>query len=178
MAELRTLARPYAKAVFSYAHATGSLDQWSASLDLLSSVVEDAAVKKLLSSPSLTKQQQAATIIDLCGDSLDDKAQNLVVLLADNRRLALLPFIFAQYRDLKAEEEKTVDVELISAIDLDDQQYQQFSQALSARLDRRVKISVSIDKSLIGGVLIRAGDTVIDGSLRGRLTKLAQALNS
>jgi F-type H+-transporting ATPase subunit delta len=178
MAELRTLARPYAKAVFGYAHTTGSLDQWSASLELLSSVIGEAAVQKLLAGPRLTKQQQAATIIDLCGDALGDKAQNLVVLLADNRRLPLLPFISAQFRDLKAAAEKTVDVEIVSASALDDQQHQQFSQALSARLDRRVNISVSIDKSLIGGVLIRAGDTVIDGSLRGRLTKLAQALNS
>jgi len=178
MAELRTLARPYAKAVFSYAKTSGALDQWSAGLALLSEVVKDAAVQKLLSSPELTKQQQAATIIDVCGEALDEKGRNLVVLLAENRRLPLLPFIHVQYLDLKAAEEKTVDVELISATELDDQQRQSFSQALSARLDRRVNISVSVDKSLIGGLLIRAGDTVIDGSLRGRLTKLAQALNS
>ena len=178
MAELRTLARPYAKAVFGYAQASGALDQWSAGLALLSGVVQEPAVQKLLTSPDLTKQQQAATIIDLCGDSIEEKARNLVALLAENRRLTLLPFIHGQFLELKAAEEKTVDVELISATELDDQQRQIFSQALSARLDRRVNISVSVDKSLIGGLLIRAGDTVIDGSLRGRLTKLAQALNS
>ena len=178
MAELRTLARPYAKAVFSYAESAGTLDQWSSSLELLSAVVADPTVKKLLSSPEYTTQQQAATLVEICGDALDEKARNLVSLLAENRRLSLLPFILAQYRDLKAAREKAVDVELFSAAELDEQQRQQFSRALSTRLDRQVNLAVSIDKSLIGGVLVRAGDTVIDGSIRGRLNKLAQALNS
>ena len=178
MAELRTLARPYAKAVFSYAHDAGMLDQWSASLELLSSVVQEAPVQKLLASPELTTEQQASTIIDVCGESLEDKAKNLASLLAENRRLSLLPFIYAQFRDLKAAQESMVDVELVSASPLNDEQRQQFSQALSSRLDRRVNLTVAIDKSLIGGVLVRAGDTVIDGSIRGRLTKLEQALNS
>ena len=178
MAELRTLARPYAKAVFGYADTTGTLDQWSSSLELLSSVVSQSTVQKILTSPEYTTQQQAATIIDICGDALDDKSKNLVSLLAENRRLSLLPFILTQFRDLKAAKEKAVDVELISAVELDDQQRQQFVQALSTRLDRRVNLDVSIDQSLIGGILVRAGDTVIDGSIRGRLNKLAQALNS
>lgn len=178
MAELRTLARPYAKAVFSFARDSAMLDQWSAVLELLSEVVAEAPVQKLLATPELTTRQQASTIIDICGESLDDKAKNLVFLLAENRRLALLPFIFAQFRDLKSAQESTVDVELISATPLDDQQCHQFLQALSSRLQRRVNMTVAVDNSLIGGVLVRAGDTVIDGSIRGRLTKLAQALNS
>ena len=178
MAELRTLARPYAKAVFSFAVEAGALDQWSASLELLSAVVQQAPIRKLLASPELTTEQQAATIIDVCGESLDDKSRNFVSLLAENRRLPLLPFIYAQFRDLKAAQEATVDVELISASPLDDQQCQKISQALSSRLERRVNVAVSVDQSLIGGVLVRAGDTVIDGTVRGRLSKLAQALNS
>lgn len=178
MAELRTLARPYAKAVYEYAESAGALDKWSESLQLLSSVVSEESVEQLLSSPEFTTQQQAATVNDICGDSLDEKGRNLVALLAEYRRLPLLPFIYTQFRDLKAAREKAVDVELFSASPLDDEQRQKFSQALSTRLARNVNISVSIDQSLIGGVLIRAGDTVIDGSLRGRLSKLAQALNS
>jgi len=178
MAELRTLARPYAKAIFSYAETSATLDQWSSSLELLSSVVEESTIQRFLVSPEYTTQQQADTLVDICGESLDDKAQNLVSLLAENRRLSLLPFVLSQFRDLKAAREKAVDVELYSAAELDEQQRQQFSQALSLRLDRRVNLNVSIDKSLIGGILVRAGDTVIDGSIRGRLNKLAQALNS
>ena len=178
MAELRTLARPYAKAVFSFAAEASTLEQWSATLDMLSAVVQEPAIGKLLSSPALTTEQQAATLIDVCGESLDDKGKNFVSLLAENRRLPLLPYIREQFRDLKAEQEKTVEVELISATPLDDQQCQQFSQALSSRLERRVHVNVAVDQSLFGGVLVRAGDTIIDGTIRGRLTKLAQALNS
>lgn len=178
MAELSTLARPYAKAVFEYAEAAGSLDQWSAMLGTLSAVVADTVVQKLLNSPELTKQQQSASLIDVCADSLDEKGQNLVRLLAENRRMKLLPFISEQFETLKLQRQKSVDVELISATPLDNELQDKLAQALSKKLDRSVNISASVDQSLLGGVLIRAGDTISDGSVRGRLTKLAEALNS
>lgn len=178
MAELSTLARPYAKAVFEYAEAAGALEQWSGSLGVLGSVVADAAMQKLLGSPELTTRQQASTLIEVCGESLDDKASNLVKLLAENRRLPLLPYIREQFEAFKLQREKSVDVELISATTLDPAQQEKLAQALSRKLDRSVKVTVSIDQSLLGGVLIRAGDTIIDGTIRGRLTKLAEALNS
>ena len=178
MAELRTLARPYAKAVYEYALAAGDLDQWAGTLDLLSAVVAEEKVARLLASPDLTVQQQAAAVVDLCADAIDDKARNLVHLLAENRRLTLLPFIAEQYRALKTREERAVDVELVSASQLDEGQQESFTRALSQRLERTVRLSVSVDKSLIGGVLIRAGDTIIDASIRGRLNKLAEALNT
>lgn len=178
MAELSTLARPYAKAVFEYAEAAGALEQWSGSLGVLGSVVADAVMQKLLTSPELTTRQQASTLIDVCCEALDDKAGNLVKLLAENRRLPLLPFIREQFEALKLQREKSVDVELVSATRLDQEQQDKLTQALSRKLDRSVKVTVSIDQSLLGGVLIRAGDTIIDGTIRGRLTKLAEALNS
>ena len=135
-------------------------------------------MKKLLSSPELTTQQQASTLVDVCSEVLDEKSQNMVRLLAENRRLPLLPFIRDQYETLKLQLQQSVDVELVSASPLEQAQQDRLIQALSKKLDRSVNITVSLDKSLLGGVLIRAGDTIIDGSIRGRLTKLAEALNS
>lgn len=178
MAELSTLARPYAKAVFEYAEAAGALDQWSAMLGTLKGVVLQSAFISLLNSPALTTENQAQSLIDVCGDSIDEKGQNLIRLLAENRRLSLLPFISEQYEMLKAQREKSVDVEVVAAHAINESQQQQLSEALRRRLDRTVNVTVSIDKTLIGGVLVRAGDTIIDGSIRGRLTKLAEALNS
>lgn len=178
MAELSTLARPYAKAVFEHAEAGDTFEQWASTLGLLAAVVEAETVAKLLSSPTYSTEQQADALIDVCADSLDDKGRNLVHLLAENRRLALLPEIRNQYEALKLARLRTVDVELISASPLDDAQRDKLAAALGARLDRKINVSLSVDKSLLGGVLIRAGDTIIDGSIRGRLTKLAEALNT
>lgn len=178
MAELSTLARPYAKAAYEYAVEGDALDSWSAMLKTLTAVVQHSAVKALLDSPERSTQQQGESLVEICGDALDGKGRNLIGLLAKNRRLALIPYIGDQFEVLKAQREKTVDVQVVAASELDTAQQEKLSQALSRRLDRRVNMTVSIDKSLLGGVLIRAGDTVIDGSIRGRLTKLAEALNS
>jgi len=178
MAELSTLARPYAKAAFEYAVEAKDLEGWSTSLALAGSVAQQASVNKLLSSPSSTADQQADLFKDLCGDQLLDACQNFISILSENRRLKLLPQISQQFEMLKANLEKAVDVDIASAHKLDEKQQQQLSDALSAKLERKVNLQVNIDKSLLGGAVIRAGDTVIDGSLRGRLTKLAESLNS
>jgi len=178
MAELSTLARPYAKAVFEYAEAAGTLEQWSSALAVLGAVVADATMEKLLASPAFTTGQQADALIEICAESLDEKGRNLVQLLAENRRLPLLPFIREQYEVLKLQRQRTVDVELVSATPLDQAQQDKLIEALGRKLDRSIKATVSVDESLLGGVLIRAGDTIIDGSIRGRLTKLAEALHS
>jgi F-type H+-transporting ATPase subunit delta len=104
--------------------------------------------------------------------------QNFVAILSENRRLQLLPQISHQFEIMKANREKAVDVDLVAAHEMDADQQQKLSDALSAKLERKVNMQVSLDKSLLGGAVIRAGDTVIDGSIRGRLTKLAESLNS
>ena len=133
---------------------------------------------KLLASPGSTPAHQAATIIDLCGDVLDATGRNFIVILSENRRLTLLPQISYQFEIMKANREKAVDVDVVSAQPLDAEQQKMLSEALSIKLQRKVNMQVSLDKSLLGGAVIRAGDTVIDGSIRGRLTKLAESLNS
>jgi F-type H+-transporting ATPase subunit delta len=178
MAELSTLARPYARAAFEYAAQAGELQSWSDSLSTAGSVAQQSNVVDLLSSPSVTAQQQATALIQICGDALDEKGQNFLTVLSENHRLQLLPEISLQFDILKANREKAVDVELVAAHELDAEQQQKLSEALSAKLERKVNMQVSLDKSLLGGAVIRAGDLVIDGSIRGRLAKLAESLHS
>jgi F-type H+-transporting ATPase subunit delta len=178
MAELSTLARPYAKAAFEYAVEASDLSGWSDSLALAAAVALQPAVTELLSAPSATATQQADALVEVCGDQLLEGCRSLIGILSENRRLPLLPQIYQQFEIMKANREKAIDVDVSAAQELDDKQRKTLSDALSAKLERSVNLQVSVDKSLLGGAVIRAGDTVIDGSIRGRLTKLAETLNS
>lgn len=178
MAELTTLARPYAKAAFEYAQAHQQLANWSAMLGLAAAVSIDDTMQRVLKAPRLTSTEKATTFIEVCGDKFDAQAQNFIHVLAENDRLALLPDIFAQFELYKAEQEKSIDVDVTSAFALSDEQQDKLAKVLSARLGREVRLHAAEDATLIGGVLIRAGDLVIDGSVRGKLAKLAEALKS
>ncbi|MCP5325895.1 MAG: F0F1 ATP synthase subunit delta [Oceanospirillaceae bacterium] len=179
MAELSTLARPYAKAAFQAALDAGALVKWSEMLGYAGSVTQSAEMGKLLSNPGFTDVQQAQALIDVCGaDQLNEGIKNLMFILAENKRLSLLPQIAEQYESLKAEQEKAVDVSIVSAFDLAEDQTHKLTQALKAKLNKDVRVTTSTDSSLVGGVIIRAGDLVIDGSVRGKLAKLAEAMNS
>ncbi len=178
MAELSTLARPYARAAFEYAHGAGALDSWSTALATASVVSRESRVATLLASPSHTAEQQADTMIELCGDDLGADHRNFIRVLAGNKRLPLLPEIASLFEQLKAEQERSVDVKVVSAFALEDSTQQSLAQVLSKKLEREVKVETEVDESLLGGVLIRAGDLVIDGSVRGRLNKLSEAMNS
>ena len=177
MSQLTTLARPYARAAFESAIGDGNLKGWSAALGLLAALLQDARVASYLSNPSLNSGEQAEALIELCGSELDAKAQNFVLVLAANKRLQLLPEIAALFEDLKADYEKTVDVDVISAFDMDQGAESNLATALKKRLQRDVKLNVRIDRALIGGMIVRAGDLVIDGSVRGRLNKLIESMN-
>jgi F-type H+-transporting ATPase subunit delta len=178
MAELTTLARPYAKAAFEVALFAESLQTWSTMLGEVAAVTAADNVIAVLSSPSLTGEQQAKIVTDLCGDEINAQMQNFIVILAENKRLGLLPEIIELFEILKANQEKTVDVDVLTAFPLADSTEQSIAKALKARLQREVNIQSEVDKSLLGGMVIRAGDLVIDGSVRGKLSKLAEAMNS
>ena len=178
MAELSTLARPYAKAAFEYAASANDLQGWSENLEVIAAVAQQQAVVKLLSSPSYTAAQQAEKTIEICGDAVTDEIGRFLRVLAENRRLQLLPQIYQQFEVLKANREKTVEVNVVSATEISTEQQNKLASALSAKLERDVNMQVSVDDSLVGGAVVLAGDTVIDGSIRGRLAKLAEALNS
>ena len=178
MAELSTLARPYAKAAFEYAVDKNQLVPWYEQLATVAAVVANESMAGVLNNPSLTAAQQAGKLGDVCGGALTGEMRNFLAILASNKRLALLPEIYAQFAQYKANREKTVDVEVISAFDLADSARDRLAEVLGNKLERQVEVRTSTDSNLLGGVLIRAGDLVIDGSVRGKLDKLAEALNS
>lgn len=178
MAELTTLARPYAKAAFESADQAGQLQQWSDMLALAAAVAQQDGMVKVLLSPALTSAQKAQAFIDVCGDQLNEGVANLLKALADNKRLTLLPQIQQLFEQHKAQREQSVDVEVTTAFELSGELQDKLAKALSAKLDRTVTLTTTVDKAILGGALIRAGDTVIDGSVRGRLAKLAEAMNS
>ncbi|MEM0953778.1 MAG: F0F1 ATP synthase subunit delta [Pseudomonadota bacterium] len=178
MAELSTLARPYARAAFEFARDKGTLDSWQQALATLSALCSDSRVAAILVSPEHTASALSSRLIDLCGDALDAEQSNFLKVLADNKRLPLLPEISALFSALKAEQERSVDVTVVSAYPVADEAEAALTTVLSKKLERDVKVATEVDESLLGGVLIRAGDLVIDGSVRGRLNKLSEAMNS
>lgn len=177
MAELSTLARPYAKAAFEYARDHNTLGEWAEQLAVAAAVTGDSTMQSVLNNPALTDEQQGGTLVEVCGDALGEPLRNFIAILAGNKRLSLLGEIHAQFALMKANQEKSVDVEVVSAYDLEDAARDKLAAALGRKLEREVRVSTRTDQGLIGGVLIRAGDLVIDGSLRGRLNKLAEAMN-
>jgi len=178
MAELTTLARPYAKAAFEYAQAHQQLASWSAMLGLAAAVSQDDRMQRVLKAPRLTSTEKATTFIEVCGDKFDAQVRNFLHITSENNRLELLPEIAELFELYKAEQEKSVDVDVTSAFALSDEQQDKLAKVLSARLNREVRLQVAEDAALIGGVIIRAGDLVIDGSIRGKLANLAEALKS
>lgn len=178
MADLTTLARPYARAAFEVAMEERDLPKWSKMLTVAAQVSSIDAVNAVLSSPTVGSEKLAHTLIELCGDELNQKAKNFVSLLAENKRLALLPEISSLYEGLRANQEKSVDVEITTAYSISSATADKLAAALKTRLQRDIKLASKVDPALIGGAIIRAGDTVIDNSVRGKLNKLAEAMNS
>lgn len=178
MAELATLARPYAKAAFRHAQASANLDSWLTMLTLASAVSQQDRVRVLLDAPGLSSEFKAQAFADVCGEALSKDFVNFIHVLADNKRLALLSEITEQYSALKSQLEKTVDVEITTAFALTQAELDKLGKALASKLERAVELTSHVDQSLLGGALVRAGDTVIDGTMRGRLTKLAETLTA
>lgn len=176
MAEKITVARPYAQAVFELARERDAYAGWSDLLAVAAQVASEPAFSRLLGDPAMERRQLADILIELCGDQADESGRNFIRLLADNDRLAYLPEISMKFEQLRAEAEKIVDVEVTSAVALDEPQQQKIAAAMRERLGSNVRLHCEIDESLLGGAVVRAGDLVIDGSLRGRLDRLAGAL--
>ena len=178
MAEITTTARPYAKAAFQHALEQKELDQWSSMLSFVAAVTCDETMQTVLQSPGMTSEQKAEAIISIDADKLSEQGKNFIFLLAENDRLSFLPMISDLFELLKAEQEKTVEVMVSTAYELASGEADKLAASLKERLGREVQISSEIDKSLIGGLIIHAGDMVIDGSVRGKIAKLSERLNS
>jgi F-type H+-transporting ATPase subunit delta len=173
MAERITTARPYAKAIFALARKGNKLAETSAGLVRAAETVADPRVHALLGSPHVTAAQLAELVTGVAGESLDEHSRNFVSLLAQNRRLGFLPEIAALFEQMKADVENAVDVEVVSASKLTPDQESRYAAALQKKLGRIVRLHTKVDGSLIGGAVLKAGDLVIDGSIKGRLERLA-----
>ena len=171
-----TIARPYAEALFSSAEGSGTLDRWSEVLELLATVAQDSAMAAVIADPLFDQADLIKLIQEIGGDKLDAEAQNLIQLLVENGRLTVLPEIATLYEQLKAESQKALKVHVRSAYEFTEDQEQQIAAGLKRKLGLDVTIISEQDESLIGGVHIRAGDLVIDGSIKGKIEQLANEL--
>jgi F-type H+-transporting ATPase subunit delta len=178
MTDRTTIARPYARAAFAAAQARGFLPAWSDALHTAATVVADPRVANLLGNPRVTAQQLAEFVIAIGGGKLGDEWHELVLMLAQNGRLAVLPEIATLFDALKDEAEGVVDVTVTAATALDAKQQETLTTALTKRLKRQVRLRSEVDAALIGGAVIRAGDLVIDGSLRTQLERMAFELSA
>jgi F-type H+-transporting ATPase subunit delta len=176
MSELATLARPYASAVFKRAKETASAVAWSENLAFMSAVMASEAMAVVVSNPKVKKDKLAELVLDICREHIAKEAANFLKLLLQNNRLALLPHIAKLFEELKAEDEGYITVEVLTAFAFTKEALQKFAATLEKTLSKKVHMNVAVDKSLIGGVLVRAGDRVIDGSVRGQLQNLQKAL--
>lgn len=177
MAEKQTAARPYAEAVFALAKERNALKDWSGTLALLAAVAQDANIQRLAADPRVERARLLGLLLDIGGKNLAAEGANFLRLLVENRRLTLLPEIAAIYESLKAEAEARVEATVTSAFPLEPAQLKTLEQGLKRRFGRAVHLTATVDANLVGGVVIRAGDLVIDGSVRGRLTGLATELS-
>ena len=178
MSELTTAARPYARAAFDIANAHSDQQKWTDMLAFMAAVAYDPTMAAVLDSPTLSQQQAADLFISVCEGHIDERGKNFIKLLAENDRIKLLPEIAALYQHYRAEAEGTIDAQVISASEVSESQLTKIAASLKQRLGKEVRLTSKIDASLIGGAIIRAGDMVIDGSVRGRLNKLSTVLSN
>jgi F-type H+-transporting ATPase subunit delta len=175
MSSALTLARPYARAAFETAHSHAALASWAERLAFSADVAADPRVAKLFGNPRLGASELASLFLPH-GEKPDTDFGRFITLLADNGRLQVLPEIAALFEQLKLESERTLKVRLRTAERIDAAGLEKISAALKRRFDRNIELTQSIDPKMIGGTIIDAGETVIDGSVRGRLARLEQAL--
>jgi len=178
VAERATIARPYARAAFAYAQGAKDMAGWSKLLAAAATAASDPRVARLFGNPHVTGAELVELLGGLSGKAAGQGGGNFLKALAENRRLALLPQIAEQFEKLRADVEGVVDVEVIAAREIAAPQEKKLKAALTKRLGRDVRMHTRIDESLLGGAIVRAGDLVIDGSLKGRLAQLGSALQN
>lgn len=185
MADDNTVARPYAEAIFEIARAEGKLAEWSAALEAAGLVAADDAIHGVIDDPRLSDAELLRLLQSVLGGipeaaplaATSGEGANFLRLLIENGRVAVLPEIHEAYERLKAEVENVVDVSVTTAAAIDEAEAKQIADALTRRLGREINMTTDVDADLIGGAIIRAGDFVIDGSVRSQLDKLATTLS-
>jgi F-type H+-transporting ATPase subunit delta len=176
MAEKTTIARPYAQAILALAKEQNALQQWSDMLQFAAAVAADEEMAAIIASPKLSSEQLAELFLDICGDKLNEHGKNMIRVLAENDRLDTLTEITALFEIERAQSEGIIEAQVVSAVELNDAQKSGITESLKKRLGRDVTLNCSVDASIVGGAIIRAGDVVIDGSVTGKLEELATAL--
>ena len=175
MAELATIARPYAEAVFRVAQPA-KLNAWAEILSEMAQVVAVPAFREIAGDPRFARAQVTDVFLASIKASLDDEARNFVSMLVENGRLSLLPEIEHQFRDLKNAFESTADAQIVSAFPMTDEQLRDLVAALEKKFGRKLNASVSVDATLIGGVRVTVGDEVLDSSVSSRLAHMQTVL--
>lgn len=176
MADTRTIARPYAQAVFQLARERNALDKWSNMLEAGDRIVRDPALSELIDDPRVNQQQLIEIVLAAAADYLDEQGANFIRLLVQNDRLNQLPEIRELFESFRREAEQTVEARVITAFPLTEAQQRQIGEALEKRLGHTVVLTETVDESLLGGMMIRIGDRVIDGSITSQLSRLARNL--
>jgi F-type H+-transporting ATPase subunit delta len=178
MAELATIARPYAEAVFEVASASSDYSRWSGLLGEMASLAANEDLETAIADPRLTGAQRVDLFVSLVRSPLDESARNFVAVLAENDRLAILPEVSTQFEALRATREGVADAEIETAFPLSDADLAQLTGVLERRFKRQIRAHVRVSPELIGGVRVVVGDEVIDGSVRGKLADMEAALKS
>jgi len=176
MSEYQAIARPYAQAVFELAKDAGDYQSWSSVLAYAGAVAADPQIRELAHNPRVDDETIIQVFEDICGDRLFPQAKNFLRLIVGSDRIFALPDVVIQFEKMRAEAEGTIEAELISALAVSDDQKAKIAKFLSKRLGRKVTLRVNEDPTLIGGAILRAGDMVIDASVKGRLAEFAANL--
>ena len=176
MTERRTIARPYAAAAFQVALDNDHLDSWSEALGFMAAVSRDKRMDAVLRDRARTKSEITQLFIEVCGNRIDEKNRNFIRIAAENGRLPLLPEIYEMYEELRAEHERRVNAEVISAFPLSAAHRNRIATVMKARFGKDLKLEWGTNPELLGGIVVRAHDMVIDASVNGWLTDMANSL--
>jgi len=172
-----TAARPYAKAVYEFAADKGDFESWADALANLAAITNDSKIGRMLDDPAISKTAKGELLTNILGDNLTDKQQNLVKLMAENGRLTLMPEVAELYEIARSKAENKIEAEVVSAFELSAEQITELTNTLKNKLGcDDITITSSVDETLIGGVIIKAGDTIIDASMKSQLDSLALSL--
>ena len=178
MAEISTIARPYAVAAYKLGKEQNALTKWSEMLGFASQVANDAQMQAYINDPKIVSSDLQATFLKVCGDKLNENAQNLIKVLVEYGRMSILPAITAAFEELKAQDEGVLEAQIIAAAKPSDAEVKDLVKRLEAKFGKKVEAKVSVDAEIIGGIKIIVGDTVIDASVKGQLQNLAYTLSA
>ena len=178
MAEISTIARPYAVAIFNLAKEEKTLSEWSDMLSLMSGIIKNDDINSFINDSKVLDTDREKLILNICGDKINKSGQNLIKLLVEYKRLSILSEITLHFEELKAKDEGVIEAEIIMADQPDKKMVENLLESLEKRFNKKIEGKVVIDKSIVGGTKIIVGDTVIDASVRGQLDNLAYTLKA